>query len=95
MDLVSVVGYATFIKAEDINGWDMPGNSTVHKFQQGIVQWNTSHQMPYVEIIPFPVAIPYIYISTGPSGAVAISLANGLVGTGFTSWYQLQPRAGF
>ena len=28
-------------------------------------------------------------------GAVAMSLANGLVGTGFASRYRLQPRAGF
>ena len=32
---------------------------------------------------------------TGPNGAVAMSLANGLVGTGFTSQYRLQPRTGF
>ena len=32
---------------------------------------------------------------TGPDGAVAMSSANGLVGTGFTSRYRLQPRAGF
>ena len=34
-------------------------------------------------------------LQTGPDGAVAMSTANGLVGTGFTSWYRLQPRAGF
>ena len=28
-------------------------------------------------------------------GAVTKSSANGLVGTEFTSWYQLQPGAGF
>ena len=28
-------------------------------------------------------------------GTVAMSSANGLVGTGFASQYQLQPRAGF
>ena len=32
---------------------------------------------------------------TGPDGTVAISLANGLVDTGFASWYQLHPKAGF
>ena len=32
---------------------------------------------------------------TSPDGAVAISSANGMVGTGFTSRYRLQPRAGF
>ena len=32
---------------------------------------------------------------TGPNGAVVMSSANGLVGTGFASWYRLQPRAGF
>ena len=32
---------------------------------------------------------------TGPNGAVAKSSINGLVGTGFTHQYQLQPRAGF
>ena len=32
---------------------------------------------------------------TGPDGAVDMSLANGLVGTGFVSRYRLQPRAGF
>ena len=31
----------------------------------------------------------------GPDGAVVISSANGLVGTGFISRYRLQPRAGF
>ena len=37
----------------------------------------------------------YISISlTGPDGAVAMSSANGLVGTGFASLYHLQPRAG-
>ena len=28
-------------------------------------------------------------------GLMGKSSANGLVGTGFASWYQLQPRAGF
>ena len=32
---------------------------------------------------------------TGPKGTVAKSFANGLVGTGFTSWYQLQILSGF
>ena len=32
---------------------------------------------------------------TGPHGAVAMSSANGLVGTGIVSRYQLQSRAGF
>ena len=32
---------------------------------------------------------------TGLDGAVATSSANGLVGTGFTSQYRLQQRAGF
>ena len=32
---------------------------------------------------------------TGTNGAVAKSLANGLVGTGFASRYQLQPSLGF
>ena len=32
---------------------------------------------------------------TGPDGAVAMSLANRMVGTGFVSRYRLQPRAGF
>ena len=32
---------------------------------------------------------------TGPDGAVVMSLANGMVGTGFASRYRLQPRAGF
>ena len=31
----------------------------------------------------------------GHNGAVAKLSANGLVGTGFASWYWLQPRAGF
>ena len=33
--------------------------------------------------------------STGPDGAVVMSSAYGLVGTGFASRYWLQPRAGF
>ena len=31
----------------------------------------------------------------GPDGAVVMSSANGLVGTGFASRYRLQPRVGF
>ena len=37
----------------------------------------------------------FYLLQTGPDGAVVMSLANGLVGTGFASWYRLQPRAGF
>ena len=37
----------------------------------------------------------FIALTTGPDGAVAVSSANGLVGTGFASRYRLQPRAGF
>ena len=33
--------------------------------------------------------------SAGPDGAVDVSSASGLVGTGFTSRYRLQPTAGF
>ena len=33
--------------------------------------------------------------TTGPDGAVAMSSANGLLGTGFASQDRLQPRAGF
>ena len=36
-----------------------------------------------------------IIIETGSDGAVARLSANGLVGTGFTSWYWLQPKATF
>ena len=36
-----------------------------------------------------------MYIIPAPDGTVAKSSANGLVGTGFASWYLLQPRAGF
>ena len=36
-----------------------------------------------------------LFIGTGPDGAVAMSSACGLIGTGFTSQYQLQPRVGF
>ena len=32
---------------------------------------------------------------TGPDDTVAMSLANGLVGSGFASWYRLHPKAGF
>ena len=32
---------------------------------------------------------------TSSDGAVAMLMANGLVGTGFASRYRLQPRAGF
>ena len=32
---------------------------------------------------------------TGPDGTVAMSSANRLVGTGFASWYWLQPKAYF
>ena len=34
-----------------------------------------------------------VYID--PNGVVAMTSDNGLVGTGFTSWYRPQPRAGF
>ena len=37
----------------------------------------------------------YYTQETGPDGTVAMSLANGLVGTGFVSRYRFQPRAGF
>ena len=37
----------------------------------------------------------WVGASISPDGAVAISLANRLVGTGFILRYQLQPRAGF
>ena len=33
--------------------------------------------------------------TTSPDDAVVMSSANGLVGTGFASWYRLQPRARF
>ena len=36
-----------------------------------------------------------MFVDTGPDGAVVMSSANGLVGTGFASRYRLQPRAGF
>ena len=36
-----------------------------------------------------------MYIIPAPDGTVAKSSANGLVGTGFASWYRFQPRAGF
>ena len=36
-----------------------------------------------------------VYRTTGPDDAVAESSANGLVGTGFTSRYRLQPQSGF
>ena len=34
-------------------------------------------------------------VLTGPDGAVAMSSANGLIGTGFASRYRLQHREGF
>ena len=37
----------------------------------------------------------FLIVLTGPDGAVVIVLANGLVGTGFTSRYWFQHRAGF
>ena len=36
-----------------------------------------------------------LVVATGPNGTVAKSLANGLVGKGFISQYQLEPRTGF
>ena len=36
-----------------------------------------------------------VQLTTGPDGAVFMSSANGLVGTGFASQYRLQPRAFF
>ena len=38
---------------------------------------------------------PTASLIISPDGAVAISLANGLVGTGFASQYWLQPRVDF
>ena len=35
-----------------------------------------------------------VHLQLPPDGAVVMSSANGLVGTGFASRYQLQPRAG-
>ena len=35
-----------------------------------------------------------ININTGPNGAVVKSSANGLVCTGFASWYRFQLRVG-
>ena len=34
-------------------------------------------------------------VLTGLNGTVAMSSVDGLVGTGFASWYRLQPRADF
>ena len=39
--------------------------------------------------------LDYLSVGTGPNGAVAMSPANGLVGTGFASRYRLQPREDF
>ena len=36
-----------------------------------------------------------VLLFTGPDGAVVMSSANGLVGTGFSSRYRLEPRACF
>ena len=36
----------------------------------------------------------YMIVITGPNGAVVMSLANGLVGTGFAPRHRLQPRVG-
>ena len=44
----------------------------------------------YIYILYLTLARP-----TGPDGAVVMSSANGLVGTGFASRYRHQPRAGF
>ena len=45
----------------------------------------------------FDVAVAFflVHFLTDPDSAVAMSSANGLVGTGFASRYQLQPRACF
>ena len=57
--------------------------------------------MRYVICRPIDVTKAVKYITkdplqvigkTGPDGAVVMSLANGLVGTEFTSQYRLQPR---
>ena len=37
----------------------------------------------------------YDSLITGPAGVVVMSSANGMVGTGFSSRYRLQPREGF
>ena len=41
------------------------------------------------------LAVQKTRMMTGPDGAMAKSLANGLVGTGFVSRYRLQPIADF
>ena len=43
----------------------------------------------------FQLVLMLVIAQTGPDGTVAMSSANGVVGTGFASQYQLQPRAGF
>ena len=53
--------------------------------------WNTS-----VKSKPATICDQHIFKSdTGPDGTLAISSANGLVGTGFISQNRLQPRTGF
>ena len=49
-----------------------------------------------VVLEPWPIKVSDFNSNvTGPDGTVAKSSANGLVSTGLTSQYQLQPRAGF
>ena len=63
------------------------------KYREGFSS-ATEHQLENetIKLLKFGSAT---LTDTGPDGAVAMSSANGLVGTGFASWYQLQPRAGF
>ena len=41
------------------------------------------------------IILVVIFFKTRPDGTVAKSSGNGLPGTGSTSWYWLQPSAGF
>ena len=51
----------------------------------GEVEWKRGPELPHLTLL-----ILTVLVCTGPNGAVAMSSANGLVGTGFASRYQLQ-----
>ena len=85
-------------------------DNTYHSFCRGALAGTRNslniqnHTLSYSSLPVYCTSLlrtKYIYTTvqhsggTGPDGAVVMSSANGLVGTGFASPYRLRPRAGF
>ena len=62
-----------------------------------MVQWvigSIPHGGPF-ELFLIQASATCFLNKSGLNGAVIMSSTNGLIGTGFASWYRLQPRTGF